>query len=368
MARCIYCLKSEKETTFNREHVIPQSLGVFEPVNAVLTAEDGLVCKACNSDFSKLETTFKEDTEEGIFAQQLNLDGNRSVRIRGKRLKMSNASDFGKSFLKQIFPFLKVENHHLVMDLTPQIQIRNYFDGYQVYKVSILKKIKEDPKKNAEIKARLSRVKPSDVAIFTGGNSLEDNNLDEIITLLKDFGLPYVEGDRKFTPLTSTERFEYDLECTVDRDAARILAKIMFNYFALCALKENMQNILFDRCFDKIRLFINGNEEIKIREIIPSIDKDFIMEEEKEREMVLIAHKITFEIINDQIIGYLNLFGRRVYEVVIGYTPKELQHENMGCGHLFDPFSRKIASLGKGRVTTLRSEEQKPFGLFKKAL
>ncbi len=67
MPQCIYCLKKESEVTFKkREHVIPSSLGSFQPLNPTLLGGDGLVCDTCNGEvFSPLETLFMEDTLEG---------------------------------------------------------------------------------------------------------------------------------------------------------------------------------------------------------------------------------------------------------------------------------------------------------------
>jgi hypothetical protein len=106
MAKCIYCNHTEDE--FNDEHVIPQFLGGFTPLNPILKKSDGLVCKKCNSkSFSALETILKEDSEEGRFSQQLNLQGNGSVRVRGHRVKMNLNTGDPNSSLNSMFPFLK---------------------------------------------------------------------------------------------------------------------------------------------------------------------------------------------------------------------------------------------------------------------
>ena len=83
---CLYC---RSQSIFNKEHVIPQFLGTFEPINPTLKTKDKLVCQNCNSKiFSLLETEFTEDSWEGITGQMLNLAGSNSVRIRGANVKM----------------------------------------------------------------------------------------------------------------------------------------------------------------------------------------------------------------------------------------------------------------------------------------
>jgi hypothetical protein len=368
MTKCIYCNRINPE--FNDEHVIPQFFGGFEPLNPILKKQDGLVCKKCNSErFSKLETFVKEDSEEGLFAQQLNLEGSGSVRILGRRLKIDSVPGFGDTFFNQIFPFLKVEGGRIVVDLKSQVKVKNYTEGYQIFPVETLNVIKNSASKFEKVKGRLSKVKGSDISIFTGGNSLEDNDSDEIIALLKDYGVNYKEKERKFGPTDELKdkQWKIDLQCTVDRDIGRVLAKIVFNYFSYCALQESQVGLLYGNEFNKIRDFINGNETIPVKEIIVSIDKDYILGFEKEKGQRLITHVIVFNIENGKIVGKLTLFGKAVYEIIIGDIPECLQRDDFGCGHIFNPFTRTIHNLSQKQKEKPTEEDVRvTFGLFKR--
>lgn len=98
MPKCIYCLKNNTQTTFNNcEHIIPQFLGTFSPLNPLFKGD--LVCDQCNNTFNPLETNFKEDSEEGIYGQMLNIERNNSVRLRGKNVKLKFKSGIGSDFL-----------------------------------------------------------------------------------------------------------------------------------------------------------------------------------------------------------------------------------------------------------------------------
>lgn len=368
MAKCIYC--NQTNTEFNDEHVIPQCFGGFEPLNPILKKLDGLVCKTCNSKtFSALETIVKEDSEEGLFAQQINLERSGSVRILGKRLEINSVPGFGDSFFNQMFPFLKFENGKIVVDLKRQVKVKNYANGYQIFPVDALEATKKaGGNKFEKVKKRLSNVKGSDISIFSGGDSLESNDLDTIISLLKDFGVKYNEKERKFEPANKLkdQKWEINLQCTVDRDIGRVLAKIVFNYFTYCALQEKQVDLVYREDFKKIRDFINGNETIPLKDIIVSIDKDCILDIERGKNERVIAHIIVFKIENGKIVGRLTLFGKRVYEIIVGDMPEPLNRNNFGCGHAFNPFERTIHNLSqKPKENPTEEDVRVTFGLFK---
>lgn len=142
--KCIYC---GSEGSFNKEHVIPQFLGTFSPVNPTIQADDGLVCERCNSHiFSALETEFTEDSWEGITGQMLDITGSNSVRIRGSNVRMECLSGMNDSFFNEIFPFLTKQDKKFVVDIKPQVKVRNYAgqNGYQIFSLNALEKIKND--------------------------------------------------------------------------------------------------------------------------------------------------------------------------------------------------------------------------------
>lgn len=369
MAKCIYC--DQTDTNFNDEHIIPQFFGGFEPLNPILKKQDGLVCKECNSKtFSALETIMKEDSEEGLFAQQLNLEGSGSVRILGKRLTIKSVQGFGDSFFNEMFPFLKIENDKIVVDMKRQVKVRNYADGYQIFPVDTLKNIKNNGgKKFEKVKKRISNVKGSDITIFSGGDSHGSNDLDEIISLLKDFGVKYNEKERKFEPADKfqNKQLEVNLQCTVDRDIGRVLAKIVFNYFTYCALQDKQIKVVYGDEFKKIRDFIKGDVNIPLKDIIISIDNDCILDIEKQKGQRLITNIIVFKAENEKIVAKLTLFGKRVYEIIIGEIPEGLDREELGCGHAFDPFDRTIKNLTqKPKENPTEEDIRVTFGLYKR--
>jgi len=124
--------KDNLQTTFNnREHIIPQFLGKFSPLNPLFKGD--IVCDQCNNEFSPLETNFKEDSEEGIYGQMLNIQGNNSVRLRGKNIELKFTSGMESNFFNNIFPFLRWNRDKFVIEIKPQVQLKNYEGIYQIF-------------------------------------------------------------------------------------------------------------------------------------------------------------------------------------------------------------------------------------------
>lgn len=349
MCKCVYCLKVEPETTFcSREHVISQFLGGFEPTNPHLQGD--LVCDNCNSlIFSRLETNFKEDSYEGLFAQMLNLENSGSVRIKGKNIDIKTVMGFGDGFFNEIFPFLKYENDKLVVDFKPQLKINNYAEGYQIFTYESLQKIKAGGKaKLNKIRKRLSLKPKTDIAIFAGSKYGDATELDKFIKLLPEFGITYNEKTRKYTANKNSEGkpFEVDVKCEINSNLMRFIAKMAFNYFIYCAEQEGgfYTDLLYDKHFDQIRDFVCkgiGNW----KDIVKFSKTGAILNIEENSQKRILAHTILFTINDNKIKAKVSIFGNSIYEVIIGKYPLKLDIQKFGCGHIFEPFSRKIFAI-----------------------
>lgn len=79
---------------------------------------------------------------EGILAQQLNVAQNSSIWVTNKRLKINSEPGFDNFLHQDMFPFLKIENGKIVIDLNKtQIRMRDTQSGYRVFQVEELKRI-----------------------------------------------------------------------------------------------------------------------------------------------------------------------------------------------------------------------------------
>jgi hypothetical protein len=205
------------------------------------------------------------------------------------------------------------------------------------------------------------------IRIFAEAEDDKDNNqLNEIIFLLKDYGIKYNEKKNKL--ISSEEfknkRFELKMDCKVNKDVGRVLAKIAFNYFTYCALSDKT-DVLYHSNFNRIKQFINDDKSIGLNDIMFP-DNDCILFEEKISKKRVVGHIIAFECQNGNIIARVTIFGKMVYNINLGQIPEELFRDDFGCGHFFDPFSKSIINLTRNIDKIKSANSPLVFGLFKK--
>jgi len=370
MSRCIYCLKDETSTSFTkREHVIPSSLGSFEPLTPTLAARDGLVCDRCNGEvFAPLETIFIEDTLEGIHGQRLNLQNRNSVIMRGNHFKIEQLGGFGHDFFKQMFFFLKPQDGKIVPVLKDQIKLRRFQGGYRVFLPEALEAIQKDTSVFRRISADLKKLDQKDMNIFAETRE----GVDRIIALLHSFGVKYKEKESYNHLFKPGDKILLDenYTCSINMEMARVLAKVAFNYFSYCAIQSGWTDLLYSGHFDTIRNFAHDGSGVSgLRQIIPSISEELILWEERQSNKRVLAHLINFRLEDGLIIARLTFFGLpAIYKIIIGTLPAELHDYRFGCGHAFDPFSRRIVNMSQQPSIGEPTEEQikATFGLFKR--
>lgn len=367
MSKCIYCLKSEPKTSFfGAEHIIPQSLGG----KSFPTISRDFICSNCNSNIlSKLETGFKQDSMEGVYAQMLRIGGVNSVWIRGKNININTVCGFGDDFFNEIFPFLKIENNVPVFDSVAQLKVRNKSDGFQVFPLRTLEKARnaDSQKLFSKIKARIAKASLKDLMMFSNSGDGTINSLDVFIALLKEYGVNYKEKQRKYIPAEKIKNKPIDVnwECKIDKDLMRVIAKIAFNYFAYCSIQEGSyyQNLPMGKNFDQIRNFIiKGTGDWK--DIVRISKSKSILNIEGNGDKRVIAHTILFTNNNGVIIAKVSLFGIRVYEVTIGKYPFQMVTNNFGCGHTFDTFNKVAFSISPNK-NAIKKPSDNCYGLFK---
>lgn len=343
MKKCIYCKKDENETNFNScEHVIPRLLGSFDN-NMTL---HNTVCDFCNSTiFNPLETLFKEDTEEGLYFQMFNLQNSAQIRVRNKNTKINIDFDMDEKIFNNIFPLLSLKNNKWQPNILPQIRINSYAkDGYIILLIDKFKNLKRQ--KFNKLKELLRPYSAKDVSIFVPEIG-QKHPFKKAIAILKSLGIDYKHKTKvlsKTTPKTVT----FNTTCIINETAARILAKIAFNYFAYCAVKDNKKDFLFSSSFNKIRSYILGSLQLPTKNVILDINNEPITIDEKienAQNNHIPAHTIVFENINDKIIVRISFLGLKTYTIELGSIPKELKHPNFGSGHMFFPTNKQISPL-----------------------
>ena len=361
MSTCIYCLKSDPETSFSsREHVLPESLGVYLPQTPVL---NDCVCDICNSRFSKLETKFREDTFEGILGQRLNFQNKNSITIRNKNFKITSLSKFSNPIFSRTFFLLKIKDEKFTTDLRSHITLKMKNGGYRVFLLESLLNLKKGSKKFNNIKKDIGKLSKEDIWIFVPN---DDESLEKAKNILKDYGIIYNEKERGVIGEQAPESIYIaeDYEGIVDKDIFRIISKICFNYFTYCVKEDNALDILFHKNFNPIRNFIYEGEG-RIPNFV-EIDGNRILGEESGTNKNLLAHTICFGEENGKIYCRLTLFGFQPYKVFLGEIPIELKHNLFGCGHVFDPLGKKIHNIAQNDKPIMPDALKLSFGFLKR--
>jgi len=347
MIICIYCCKNQNEATFiGVEHVMPRLMGKFEN-NPTLIKQ---VCDSCNSKvFNKLENTFKEDTEEGIFYQMFNFEKSFQIRIKYNLVKTKFSAGLGDDFFNEIFPFFDYQDGDWKVVFLPQIKIKKYGDdGFIILLVDLLKKHRPGSSKFQAIKNFLAGTKGEDIAIFAGSNEeTDDSKLQDAKDLLSSLGIIYNEKKKKYISVDKDrkDQFVISMDGSIGNDVGRVIAKIAFNYFAYCAVQSGNSEILFHENFSRIKSYILGEIDHPIKEVITSISNEPIIFEEKINNMRHVGHVVTFGEKNGNIISEVSFLGKRVYTLSLGLILPELRKANFGSGHLFDPINKKVMGL-----------------------
>lgn len=344
MSKCIYCLEDNTETSFhNREHVIPQSFGVFSPLTPYIQGD--VVCDVCNSKIlSSLEVNFIEDSMEGFMAQRLGFKKRNSIVLRNKNFKVN--TDTGHEFLNHMLFLLKTDPVNKKLVPYPKAQVK--FQGKngasnRVFFLEGLKRHKKGSSKFNDIVEDLKKLDHKGMRLF----AQDSDELEEMVVLLKDYGVSYTEKERQQRSHDELQNIEIvdDYQCTVNHGLGRVIAKIAFNYFAYCCIQDNQVSILYLEEFDALRNYIFKGEG-HLKDFIVSHTEDPILDIENTSKTRYVSHVINFNEEDGNLVSRLTFFGcPAVYKVILGKMPHGISAEHFGCGHLFDIFSQGIFNL-----------------------
>src|SRR3989338_6392446 len=253
MARCAYCLQDNTKTTFkNREHVMPQTLGVFTPTTLLI--EGDLVCDQCNNRFSGLETLFIEDTWEGSISKDVIRGHPRGLEQRGKLF--SHTTDFpsNQGVFDKYHHYLEMNEGKLISKFVPQISLVDKVSGKKiVHPFSEIAKASGSKKK--KLRARYKNRK-FEVGIY----ALHDEQIDEAIKILQDLQIDYNEIKREQAKEIPAS-VNAEIQGTINPPITRVIVKVAFNYLIHAANEQGSTSELFGDEFSLLRAFIMGEDK-----------------------------------------------------------------------------------------------------------
>ncbi|HAT1796906.1 TPA: hypothetical protein NR240_001049 [Legionella pneumophila] len=319
MPICIYCKKWKKFEEFsNREHIIPQSFGKFNPTNLILNEKAERikeVCNKCNGEFSKLERWFARDSYEGYILRTKH--GKKPRDSERRRVIMRVAE--GK--LKGLFIEIIDKNQVRAM---PQIGYRTRENTWCYIPIEKLNEIKPN-----DIKNNLSSDRPNLKAI-----SLDN---DEAKRTFKKLNITFNQEGDLGPP--ETEDIKVLIETTVDKVIKQVVAKIAFNFLAYFNTKKNILNEAFDECR---RYILFGEGDLNV---VTSTEP--ILFDEKEKDYRKVGHIVVVKKSeNGNVTASLSLYNSLRHDVPLAHNIK-LKGLTTELGRFFDTHNKKISEIIK---------------------
>lgn len=298
MPQCIYCLEVKPPSSFNdREHVVPQSFGKFEPNNLVLRNS---VCDVCNDYFSAtLELALARDTIEGHQRFEYGIRPARDFRPFGKESRLNIQMGHGPlkgAKLKRVYsPSLE----SITVDLLPQVGFRQPRTRTRKWFL-----IEEVPSK-AELEKLDLNLKAPDFMLIIGPGRRKS------IAALRRKGYklqnPTSVSGKHSGKITSK------IGVRIDPTIQRAYAKIAFNYF----VSQFGPEVALHRNFDEIRKYVRLG--IQPRKRIVDVRQSPILLDEpikgkRRRGHIIVLGKA---VARGAIAGHVSLLNNITYDVSV---------------------------------------------------
>lgn len=331
MSTCIYCGRQGQE--FDREHVIPEAFGTFEPASFVLY---DAVCKECNNCFGRtLDFAISRDSMEAL------------LRFRYGTKPASEAGDlpYRKIELKigQPGPWLgatvvlEPDRTGKAVEPVPVPQAAFRWKGTQGWNFLV------EPELDAVSLAPYIKPVPGTLEIRVMGPSQRDH--ERVIQRLKAAGISFRQESSMANPITNDGKVLVEIEAAVDQTIFRAIAKIAFNYVA----HQHGSGFVLRSDFDGIRKYIRYGTAPGWAERMPVVlpSRKPILFDDLPQLRQTNGHLITFDWNTGQtgFIAQVSLFNTVTYRVAICPVYSGIWSSGFTRGHHFDIEARTIVPL-----------------------
>jgi hypothetical protein len=322
---CIYCLEKKNEAEFNKDHVIPQCFGTFEPDNLTLI---NTVCSSCNQYFGdELELYLGRDSLEGVTRYNYEIFPSGKPGFRRLIFKIERPG--------LLYGMLVSPKPQLLEGL-PEIELLDQV-GFFSIKAG---KYEYFPDTNIPEKEQLEKAGFN----FTENEIRLIGDYEKLRQVLAGIGYPnnYLREESLFKSPDERKNIPVIISSRIDRTIARGMAKIAFNYLA------HLTNRVFvlGRDFNKIRNFIRYDEG-DFNEIFRIEKKPILRKEMELKRRILDGHVIVADWNGDDLICSLSIFNRIVQLTYVIQLSKRYSGVwiPICSGHYFDVAQNRIRVL-----------------------
>ena len=345
MPRCIYCNETEEQKFKSKVHVLSQFMGNFEPD---LYFKGDIVCDGCNTKFGNtFERHFANKSFEGLLS-----------RLMLRKKKQSPVITFDSDLLKFNFhPDTKVDFDPIFLLIQSCLdRIANKPDPLLLFKKdNRYALVFADRVVNAS-KSDLKKLKKK-LDSFKGGSAEyigdKDNSRKIVIDAMTKLGLKANYSDEKVNDNPKQINTKFFAIQDVDRQTARLVAKVALEYFVYCLLKSNTSNHAYSDNFSAIKNFISKDEGLA-GQLVKITSNNLVASKLKQGNQ---HYFVSFKIHRGVIIGQVAFMDSVGYAVKLGNSPFVLANERIGNGHAFNLHQRRTVRMYRGIAPTLGTSE-----------
>jgi hypothetical protein len=328
MGTCIYCKAQDKP--FNREHVMPQAFGTFEPESAILY---DCVCADCNNYFGRtLELPLSRDSTEALLRLRFGIkpaSEARDLLYRNLELKVGQPGPW-------LGATVVLEPDRTDGNVEPVTLPQAAFRWKGESEWAWLLERDFDASKLAAYKSPIPGTLEIRVIAPTDADQLR------VVEKLKTYGIKFVKQGAIKQPMTEDGNILIQIAAQVDHTVFRAIAKIAFNYAAWV----HGANFVLHSDFDDLRHYIrHGDPPAYGTAVVPF--KTPILGDDLPGLRQTHGHLINFNWNRTQMgfLAQVSLFNAMTYHVLFCTTYSGIWHDDMRRGHHFDIKSRTIEPL-----------------------
>lgn len=330
--KCIYCLTSKHENDFNREHVLPQSMGTYKK-NFVLKKT---VCQICNSAFgNELELFLGRDTFEGLMRFELGTVKSDDKKLGLKRINTKN-NEPGDWYGAIIDIHYDSAKEKVVATMIDQVGFFNeqskQWDFFDISKCPDKNELEtQGYKVSGERSVKLFFEKMTQEEFYI---TLKEKNI--LLNTDVEENLPTIKK--------SGDSIAVKVNIDIDKIIYRSISKIALNYLAY----HEGADFTLKKDFDPIREYIRYGTKMSFNHI--SISQKPILEDERRLGIKHNNnHIITMEWNKrkDRLRARISLFNIMTYEILLCNNFKSIYHP-IAIGHTFCQKTGAITKLTTG--------------------
>lgn len=335
---CLYCKEEKDEKFFNREHVVPQSMGLFDS-NLVLDS----VCKECNDYFgAKLDGILARDSIEAMLRFKHRIKDPRKLSELGRNRLIMRLPDDDSDWSGALVELYE-SGGEIVCRPIAQIGFFNTLtDSYEYLAYEDLKDLSF---------ASRGELDGKNFKIF----SSSDEDVAKLKDLVEKVGWNPTFTEQNSLPKHDDDDGKIDVSITyrIDRRMKRAIAKIAFNYFTYVATSKKHYQLFGHSDVDAIRLFAR-------------YDKDPLVEVSVSDEPILHLDNSTFRQTDSHLLTLdwhthqngekdlqvrLSLFNHLTYTVTLIRSFPDRPLPELISGHQFDFSSSPSKCIPLSHVT-----------------